>query len=62
MTTESKPQERQIIRLDRETYDALARQFGNPVATASTTPIQAGYLMGVQDVLRVLREGFVVGH
>ena len=62
MTTEIQPPSPVLVRLDRETYAALAGKFNNPVATATTTPIQAGYLLGIQDVLRALREGFVVGY
>lgn len=52
---------KEVLRLDRDTYAALAAQFGAPIVTDKTTEIQAGYQLGVQAVLTALRQGFVIG-
>lgn len=50
-----------VHRLSQEAYESLTKQLGGIGVGKDTTPLQAGYMLGVQDVLRKLREGFVVG-
>ncbi|CDK30099.1 hypothetical protein AMP1_28 [Burkholderia phage AMP1] len=54
-------QEQVVIRLDPEQYRTLERQVPPPVVTTQTTELLAGYQLGVQSVLKLLREGFTVG-
>lgn len=56
---EDKPSE--YVRLSEDQYEALERQLTGPTVTTATTELQAGYQLGVQDVLRKLRAGYVVG-
>jgi len=48
------------MRLNTTAYEALEKQLGLPVPSVTTTDIQAGYMLGVQHVLVLLRKGFVV--
>lgn len=48
-------------RLTREVYEDLERKVGRVIVTQETTALQAGYQLGVQAVLKALREGYVVG-
>lgn len=54
----------EIHRLTPEAYRALERAVGgpaNPVVTNTTSELQAGSQLGIQHVLKVLRDGFVIG-
>jgi len=51
----------QRIRLHPDELDRLARRLPRPVVSAETTDLQAGYQLGVQYVLELLREGWVIG-
>lgn len=53
--------ERIVVRLDPGLYRALEKQLTSPVVTHQTTELQAGYQLGVQSVLKCLREGYVAG-
>lgn len=48
-------------RLSKESYEALEKQLGVCRADNDTSPIAAGYKLGVQEALRMLRVGYVVG-
>ena len=48
------------VRLDLEELDALRRRLPRPAVTVDTTPLQAGYQLGVQQVLELLRDGWVI--
>lgn len=48
------------VRLDPEELDALRRKLPRPAVTADTSPLQAGYQLGVQQVLELLRDGWVI--
>ncbi|KAF1043435.1 MAG: hypothetical protein GAK35_02219 [Herbaspirillum frisingense] len=50
--------EQVVVRLDEDVYRQLERTLVPPVVTNDTTGILAGYQLGVQDVLRKLRDGF----
>lgn len=47
-------------RLNQEVYEALERQVGRVLVTRETTDLQAGYQLGVQAVLQLLRDGYVI--
>jgi len=49
------------VRLDPTQYLALERQMPPPAVTNATTELMAGYQLGVQAVLKALREGYTVG-
>lgn len=51
----------QVHRLTKEAYEALEKNLGPIKPTTTTTPIEAGYTLGVQHVLLLLRQGFVIG-
>lgn len=51
----------QVHRLSKEAYEVLERQCGPIKPTTTTTPIEAGYTLGVQHVLKMVREGFAHG-
>lgn len=48
-------------RLTREVYEDLERKVGRILVTRETTDLQAGYQLGVQSVMQMLREGYVIG-
>lgn len=52
--------EKTVTRLNAEVYAALEKQLPQPHIDSSTSPQQAGFLLGVQAVLKKLREGYVV--
>lgn len=56
-------QQTEMTILSREAYAALEKKVINPAAVvdSSTTDVQAGYMLGVQHVLHVLRTGFLSG-
>ncbi len=48
-----------VHRLSPDQLDAVRRQAaGNISINMNTTPLQAGFQLGVQHVLNVLRDGF----
>lgn len=53
--------ERVITRLDKDVYEALVKRLPGIGVGTDTTELQAGYQLGVQHVLAILREGFVIG-
>ncbi|APU00309.1 hypothetical protein HOR55_gp22 [Ralstonia phage RS-PII-1] len=50
----------EVTRLTEEQYESLEKQLAPPTVTQVTTDLQAGYQLGVQEVLRKLRSGYVV--
>lgn len=51
-----------LVRLDEAAYKELLKAIGGaalPAVTSHTTELQAGEQIGIQRVLRALREGFV---
>lgn len=50
-----------MIRLDPAQMRELEKQVPAPVVTTATTELLAGYQLGVQSVLKLLRDGYVVG-
>ena len=47
-----------VVRLVPAVYASLEKQLPKPVVTDNTSALQAGYQLGVQAVLKLLREGF----
>lgn len=56
MPTETKT----VVRLTPEVYAALEAKLSKLVVTTNTTPLEAGFQLGVQAVLKELRVGYVV--
>ena len=50
-----------VIRLNYEQYQQLERQIGKVTITNNTSPYEVSFQLGVQFVLKVLREGYVTG-
>jgi len=50
-----------VVRLSAEQYQALEKHLPPPSVTNATSDLMAGYQLGVQAVLRALREGYVMG-
>lgn len=61
MTTPTDPP-RQVTRLTTAAYHALEKMVPQPYVDNETTPIAAGYKLGVQAVLKALREGYVIDY
>lgn len=52
----------QVVRLSSEVYNALEKEVRtNTIVTDKTTDIQAGYALGIQHVLGILRRGYTIG-
>lgn len=60
MDMEPEPKVTEVVILNKDIYKKLEEQLPAPAPTGTTTDIQAGYLLGVQYVLKKLREGFVI--
>lgn len=54
------PQVTEVVILNKDIYKKLEEQLPAPAPSGTTTDIQAGYLLGVQYVLKKLREGFMI--
>lgn len=52
---------RPVVRLDRQTYEQYEKQVTKATAIVPVEPIAAGFALGVQHALKMLRDGFVVG-
>lgn len=51
----------EVHTLSQPMYNQLVKKLGQINVTADTTAMQSGYILGIQQVLKVLREeGFVV--
>lgn len=50
---------KEVVRLDPVQYSTLERQLPGPVIGKDTTELQVAYNLGVQAVLKLLREGYV---
>lgn len=57
--TQSTPQE--THRLTSSAYRQLEQQCESAQVTGTTTDIQAGFKLGIQHALKLLRDGFVIG-
>jgi hypothetical protein len=52
---------KQYARLTKEVYEDLEKKLPAPSVQRDTTDLQAGFQLGIQHVLKLLREGYVVG-
>lgn len=52
---------RQVVRLTPDAYRALEKALPAPVVDDKTTDLVAGQRLGIQLVLKMLRDGFVTG-
>jgi hypothetical protein len=54
-------EKRQLIvhRLSEEVFQQLVKKFPPPMVNNETSAHHAGYLLGIQQVLKVIREGIV---
>ena len=50
----------EYARLTQHVYEELERKVGTVVVNQITTDLQAGYMLGVQAVLKELRNGYVI--
>jgi len=53
--------EQVLVRLDPTQYRRLELQLPPPSVTNNTSDLMAGYQLGVQAVLKALREGYTIG-
>lgn len=53
-------QEVVVLRLHSTAYKQLEDKMSRLAVTTTTTPIEAGFQLGVQAVLKELRAGYVV--
>lgn len=60
MTDETQTTVVQVARLTTEVYKALEAQCLPPMLTDNSTAITAAQIVGMQYVLKKLRDGFVV--
>lgn len=60
MTNPTKPETRYIVRLQPELYQKLETKLSRAVVTSSTSAIEVGYQLGVEAVLKELRNGYVM--
>lgn len=50
----------EVVRLQHDIYLKLEQELSKTFVTDATTPLWAGYALGVEAVLKKLRNGFVV--
>jgi hypothetical protein len=50
-----------LARMDRTTYEQFEKQCEPPLVNKDMSPCEVAYRLGIQAVLKKLREGFVVG-
>lgn len=50
-----------LIRLNPEVYRELENKLLPPTVVQGTTDIQAGFLLGIQHTLKLLRDGYTIG-
>lgn len=55
-----KPKEQFFVRMAPHIYNQLERKLPAPVVSQQTTDLQAGFQLGVQYVLKQLRDGYVI--
>lgn len=60
MTNPTKPETRYIVRLQPELYQKLETKLSRTMVTSSTSAIEVGYQLGVEAVLKELRNGYVM--
>jgi hypothetical protein len=58
--TQPKPNVVEVVRLRPEIYMQLEKKFSRPIVTDATTPIGVGYALGVEAVLKEIRNGITL--
>lgn len=53
------PEPKLVHRLAKSVYDVLEKESRKGINLVPTTEIEAGYNIGVERVLRLVREGFL---
>lgn len=53
-------QPKQVFRIDKDTYDEIAKKARPIGLSASTTDLEAGFILGQQSILKILREDILV--
>ena len=54
------PKEEYIVRLSPDVYKQLERDLPVPLVSQTTTELQAGFNLGIQYVLKKLRDGYTI--
>ncbi len=49
-----------LTRMEFEVYKHLEKQCSNMLVSSTTTPLEAGYKLGIATVLEKLRVGYVI--
>lgn len=60
VNTEVKHVDMVLTRMEFEVYKHLEKQCSNMLVSSTTTPLEAGYKLGVATVLEKLRVGYVI--
>jgi hypothetical protein len=50
-----------VVRLSEDMLRELEKMLNPPFITDRTTELQAGFTMGQQSVLKMLRDGYTIG-
>lgn len=50
-----------VLRLEARQYAELEKRVGHIQIDGQTSELQAAYQLGIQQVLKVLRQGYVIG-
>jgi hypothetical protein len=50
-----------VVRLTEEMLMALEKRLTPPMVTTTTTELLAGFTLGQQSVLKMLRDGYTIG-
>ena len=60
MSIQQDPKVQAVIgRIDQNLYRLIEKRLASPSMNENTTPQQTGFMLGIQAVLRVLRDEFV---
>lgn len=60
MSIQQDPKVQAVIgRIDPNLYRLIEKRLASPSMNENTTPQQTGFMLGIQAVLRVLRDEFV---
>ena len=54
------PEVIEVVRLNTDVYNAFSKQFNRVHVDDNTSPLQAGFQLGIQKVLEALRKDIVV--
>lgn len=54
------PTIKEVVRLQHEVYLKLEAKYSRPLVNDSSTPISIGYYLGIEAVLKELRNGITM--